>query len=106
MVKKTGNNYSFSRKLLEIISEPDFIKFSHILSEPNFFKIVGRTHYERWHSSFFGWLLDKNGSHLMGDYILTRFLLLTYDERCLKPKSYDKSSLTSLLPTLEFLVQK
>ncbi len=59
----------FSHRLLELIFQPNFIKFYNILSEPNFFTIVGRTHYERWHSSFYGWLLDANGSHLIGEYM-------------------------------------
>lgn len=92
----------FSQRLLELISEPSFITFHHILNEPNFFTIVGRTHYERWHSCFYGWLLDENGSHLMRDYVLTRFLLLTYDERCLKPSNHNQNPLVNILPTIEF----
>lgn len=93
---------SFSQKLLELISEPSFIKITNILSEPNFFTIVGRTHYERWHSSFYGWLLDPNGSHLLRDYVLTRFLLLTHDERCLKSTNHESNPLSQILPTIEF----
>jgi PD-(D/E)XK nuclease superfamily len=92
----------FSQKLLELISEPSFIRYTNILSEPNFFTIVGRTHYERWHSAFYGWLFDPNGSHLMRDYVLTRFLLLTYDEACLKSSSHNRNPLTKVLPTIEF----
>lgn len=92
----------FSQRLLELISEPNFIKFYRILIEPNFFTIVGRTHYERWHSCFYGWLLDENGSHLLRDYVLTRFLLLTYDERCLKSSNHNASPLAGVLPTIEF----
>jgi hypothetical protein len=92
----------FSQKLLELISEPSFIKYINILSEPNFFTIVGRTHYERWHSAFYGWLLDVNGSHLTRDYILTRFLLLTYDEKCLKSSNHNKTHLAKVLPIIEF----
>jgi hypothetical protein len=76
MIKKTEKRQSFIERLLGLISEPEFIKFENILSEPNFFKIVGRTYYERWHSCFLGWLLDSNGSHLLFDYTLRRFLLL------------------------------
>jgi hypothetical protein len=43
---------SFGQRLLGLISEPEFIMFENILGEPNFFRIVGRAHYERWHSSF------------------------------------------------------
>ncbi|MBC8333939.1 MAG: PD-(D/E)XK nuclease family protein [Anaerolineales bacterium] len=92
----------FSQRLLELISEPNFIKFQNILSEPNFFTVVGRTHYERWHSNFYGWLLDANGSHLMRDYVLIRFLLLIHDERCLKSSYHGKNNLSEIIPMAEF----
>ncbi|MEA3439834.1 MAG: PD-(D/E)XK nuclease family protein [Chloroflexota bacterium] len=93
---------SFTQRLLALISEPGFIKFENILSEPNFFKIVGRTHYERWHSSFFGWLLDVNGSHLLADYVLRRFLLLLLNEKCLRAKNHSEKFLVNILPVVEF----
>ncbi len=93
---------SFGQRLLGLISEPEFIMFENILGEPNFFKIVGRTHYERWHSSFFGWLLDANGSHLLSDYVLRRFLLLLLDSKCLKSSFHSESFLVNILPTAIF----
>ena len=85
-----------------MISEPQFVEFENILSEPNFFKIVGRTHYERWHSCFLGWLLDANGSHLLFDYTLRRFLLLLTNERCLKPSNHTSQTLSQILALGEF----
>lgn len=67
---------SFTQSLLQLIAEPSFVRLEHIFDEPNIFKIVGRTHYERWHSCFWGWLLDPNGSHLLGAYPLSRLVLL------------------------------
>jgi hypothetical protein len=99
---KNNKAVAFSQKLLELISESSFIKFTNILSEPNFFTIVGRAHYERWHSAFYGWLLDPNGSHLLRDYVLTRFLLLTHDDNCLKPPHHAANPLSQILPTIEF----
>ncbi|MBI1761518.1 MAG: PD-(D/E)XK nuclease family protein [Acidobacteria bacterium] len=93
---------SFSQRLVTLISESEFIRFEHILGEPNFFRIVGRTHYERWHSCFLGWLLDPGGSHLLSNYTLIRFLLLLTDERCLKPITAQSQNLLDILPTLEF----
>ncbi|MFO1350691.1 MAG: PD-(D/E)XK nuclease family protein [Gammaproteobacteria bacterium] len=93
---------SFTQRLLNLISEPQFIKFENILSEPNFFRIVGRSHYERWHSSFFGWLLDPLGSHLLTDYTLKSFLILLLDGRCLKSSSHQEKFLLKILPTAEF----
>ena len=99
---KLKHKASFTERLLALISEPEFIKFENILSEPNIFKIVGRTHYERWHSSFFGWLLDVNGSHLLADYVLRRFLLLLFNERCLKANNHPASFFAYVLPLIEF----
>jgi hypothetical protein len=95
---KTG----FSKRLLGLISEPEFIRFENILNEPNFFTIVGRSHFERWHSSFLGWLLDPAGSHLLTDYVLRRFLLLLLDERCLQASDHLEKHLVYTLPLVEF----
>jgi hypothetical protein len=73
-----------------------------MLSEPNIFKIVGRTHYERWHSCFWGWILDANGSHLLSDYSLVRLLFLLLDDTCLKAKNHDGIKLWDILPTVRF----
>ncbi|MBD3340010.1 MAG: hypothetical protein GF353_12925 [Candidatus Lokiarchaeota archaeon] len=101
MKSRNNKNSGFTERLLHLISEPKFIKFENILREPNFFKIVGRTHYERWHSCFLGWILDPSGSHLLLDYPLRRFLLLLLDNRCLTGKNKNENIL-NLLPTVEF----
>jgi len=101
-VAKQKESAGFMQRLVSLISEPQFIKFENILSEPNFFRIVGRTHFERWHSSFFGWLLDANGSHLLFDYTLRRFLLLLLDDRCLRGSSHSEQFLLNTLPIVEF----
>lgn len=33
------------------------------VNEPNMFRILGQSHTERWHSAFWSWLFDVNGSH-------------------------------------------
>jgi PD-(D/E)XK nuclease superfamily len=96
------NTSNFTQRLLSLITEANFLKFYNILNEPNIFKIVGRTHYERWHSCFFGWLLDPNGSHLMYDYVLTRLLLLSFNERCLPSSDHQNVKLLNLLPSVRF----
>ncbi len=93
---------TFPERLVHLISESDFIRFQHVLNEPNIFKIVGRSHYERWHSCFWGWLLDPNGTHLLSDHALIRLLLLLADERMLKPASQPRFKLLQTLPTIEF----
>jgi hypothetical protein len=76
MKKRKQQRDSLSQRLVQLIFEPDFIRFENALNEPNIFKIVGRTHYERWHSCFWGWLLDPNGTHLLNHYILVKLLIL------------------------------
>jgi len=88
--------------LVHLISEPNFIRFEHILREPNIFKIVGRTHYERWHSCYWGWLLDPNGTHLLKDYVFVRLLLVLTNERTLKPSNAARCKLLGTLATVEF----
>ena len=102
MGKKSNIKADFTKRLLGLISEPDFVRFINIFSEPNIFKILGRTHYERWHSAFLGWLLDVNGSHLLGDYVLTRFLYLLLNEKTLKPINENEYSFLKVIPVLEF----
>jgi hypothetical protein len=101
-IRRSNKAISFTQRLVNLISEPDFIQFENILGEPNIFKIVGRTHYERWHSCFLGWLIDPNGSHLLSNYSLIRFLLLLLDERCLKADNHSEKTLLSVLPTIRF----
>lgn len=65
-------------RLLHLLAEPGFAELEQLIAEPNIFRIVGRTHYERWHACFLGWLLDVSGSHLVGEYSLKRLLLLAH----------------------------
>ncbi len=97
-----GKKPTFAEHLLALLSEPAFIKFTNLLGEPNIFRIVGRCHYERWHSCFWGWLLDAEGTHLLSTYVLKRFLLLLFDERCLKAEGHAIRKIINLLPTIEF----
>jgi hypothetical protein len=100
--RKRKSRTSFAKRLLDLIAEPEFIRLENILSEPNFFTIVGRSHFERWHSSFLGWLLDAGGSHLLSDNVFRRFLLLLLDERCLRASGHSDEHLTYVLPIAQF----
>ncbi|HEX3561126.1 MAG TPA: PD-(D/E)XK nuclease family protein [Pyrinomonadaceae bacterium] len=102
MTKNKSRQEPFSQRLLGLVSDPAFIKFINIQTEPNIFKIVGRVHYERWHSAFWGWLLDAQGSHLLGSYVFTRMVYLLFDSRCLKGSNLDKDFLLGNLPIIEF----
>jgi len=99
---RSKTSETFAVRLVSLISEANFIRFEHVLTEPNIFKIVGRSHYERWHSCFWGWLLDPNGTHLLKTYPLVRLLLLLSNERTLKPNDGARCNLLKTLPTTEF----
>ncbi len=101
MSRSNTRREPFSQRLLGLVSDTAFIKFFHIQNEPNIFKIVGRAHYERWHSAFWGWLLDTQGSHLLGDYVFTRILYLLFDSRCLNGNNHNSQLLLDNLPTIE-----
>ena len=60
---------------LGLISDPEFVRMEALAAEPNFFSIVGRAHFERWHSAFLAWLLDPGGSHLTRSFPLIRLLI-------------------------------
>lgn len=78
----------FREKALQLTSDPQFLRYQNLISEPNFFKIVGQTHTERWHSSFWGWLIDPPGSHGLNDYVLTRLLYVLLNDNTVKPANY------------------
>lgn len=63
-------------KLLNLISDENFIRIKALSNRPNFFKIVGRTYTETWHSMFLAWLLDPMGSHNLSSFPLQRLLVL------------------------------
>jgi hypothetical protein len=88
MVEKS----SISQKLLNLVSDEQFIETEALASRPNLFKIVGRTHTETWHSMFLGWLLDPNSSHGLGDFPLKRLLY-----SCTKPTISGKSAKFDLI---------
>jgi hypothetical protein len=73
-----GSNINDNRiyKIQSLIHDPAFVEFELEQEAPTIFNAVGRTHTETWHSALLGWLLDPEGSHGLGIYPLSRFLLL------------------------------
>ena len=69
-------NKSIIQRLVSLASDSKFIELENSINEPNIFKIIGRTHLERAHSCFWGWLLDPNGSHGLNEYVIQQILLL------------------------------
>ncbi len=65
----------FAARWLAFVSDPAFLQMSRSAELPSLFRIVGREHFERWHSAFLGWLLDPSGSHLTRQYPLSRLLI-------------------------------
>lgn len=100
--KVCRNKGNFTQKLLQLISEPGFVRLEHILGEPNIFQIVGRSHFERWHSCFWGWLLDPNGSHLTFTYPLSRLMLSLQESGLPINKKKIDEKLLARLATAQF----
>ncbi|MDP2793199.1 MAG: PD-(D/E)XK nuclease family protein [Sulfurisoma sp.] len=93
---------TLTQRLLQLIAETDFVRLEHLFDEPNIFKIVGRTHYERWHSCFWGWLLDPNGSHLLSSYPLSRLVLLLGENSALPSCHAGQQDLLVTLANAEY----
>lgn len=93
---------TFTQRLLRLIAEPDFVRLEHLFDEPNIFKIVGRSHYERWHSCFWGWVLDPNGSHLLSSYPLSRLILLLGENSTLPSQQPDEQQILPVLANAKF----
>jgi hypothetical protein len=79
--KPQSNEPPLIARIHQMVTDPLFVRFHQLVDEPNIFRIVGQKNYERWHSGFWAWLLDVNGSHGLGAYPLELFILhaLTHD---------------------------
>jgi hypothetical protein len=69
----------FARALLALESDPAFVRLSASQSRTNLFRILGTDERERWHSAFWAWLLDPEGSHGLRDLPIRRLLVRAFD---------------------------
>ncbi len=70
----------FARRLLALEADPSFQALQSLQNRTSFFRIVGTTETERWHSAFWSWMLDPDGSHGLGDFAVRRLLMRACDE--------------------------
>lgn len=70
----------FGRKLLALEADPAFETLRTAQSRTNMFRIVGTTDRERWHSAFWAWIFDPDGSHGLGDFALHRLFAHAADD--------------------------
>ena len=73
----------------ELITDAEFQMLKYLQKEINIFSIVGQTHTEHWHSSFFKWLFEPMSSLGLGSFPLERLLylyILKREDGCI---SYD-----------------
>lgn len=55
------------KEIIDELNELDEYKeLKKLLNGSNLFRILGQSHTERWHSAFWSWLFDVNGSHKLG----------------------------------------
>jgi len=64
-----------ARRLLALEGDPAFQGLQAGQERTNLFQIVGTTERERWHSAFWAWVLDPDGSHRLGDFGIKRLLV-------------------------------
>lgn len=75
--------------LKELNNNSNYSELKKLYKQPNLFHILGQTHTERWHSAFWSWLFDVNGSHNLKSLplqYLFEFLSKSSDENK-KPKA-------------------
>lgn len=75
--------------LKELNNNSNYRELKELYKQPNLFHILGQTHTERWHSAFWSWLFDVNGSHNLKGLplqYLFEFLSQLTDEKK-KPKT-------------------
>ena len=68
------------KRVLALESDPDFQRLKEKIEQTNFFRILGTSQTERWHSSFWAWILDPSGSHGMGGFASRRLLAMSSDK--------------------------
>jgi hypothetical protein len=66
-----------AQRLLRLEGDPNFVRLLATQTRTNLFRIVGTTETERWHSAFWSWVFDPDGSHGLGDFALRRLLVRT-----------------------------
>lgn len=81
---------SLITRIHQLITDPTFVRFHQLVDVPNIFRIVGQKNYERWHSGFWAWLLDINGSHGLGSYPLELFILHALTNDSVQPDNIEQ----------------
>lgn len=89
-ISRVNDDHSMIARIHQMVTDPLFVRFHQLVDEPNIFRIVGQKNYERWHSGFWAWLLDINGSHGLGAYPLELFILHALTHDTVQPKDIDK----------------
>lgn len=84
------DNVPLMSRMHQMVTDPLFVRFHQLVDEPNIFQIVGQKNYERWHSGFWAWLLDINGSHGLGSYPLELFILHALTHDTVLPRGIEK----------------
>lgn len=95
--RRFGPLLSLTRRLLQFVHDPQFVRYAGIVEQPNVFRITGQARWERWHSAFWAWLLDPEGTHGLGDYGLRRLMTLVLHDDCVRDAKLYDGLVTTLL---------
>lgn len=82
-----NNQNSIKNRIVDFYNDPDFQKLKAYYGKTTLFNVLKIERNENRHSAFLAWLLDKNGSHGLGEEPLKRFmrLLAKTDEKYTEP---------------------
>ena len=81
-----GESSLVLEQLVRFVNDPDFLQLDALRSRANFFKSVGRTYTETWHSMLLAWLLDPKGSHNLRKFPLKQFIsMLSQSPEVIRP---------------------
>jgi len=69
---------SLSERMLhvrQLLTDPEFLELDRRVRSVGLLAVLGQTYIERWHSAFFAWLLNPDGSHGLGDFPMRRLMV-------------------------------
>src|SRR5438874_11451241 len=83
-------------QLVALLKDPDFARLELAMREPNIFRALGIERKEIRHSNFFAYLLDPEGAHGLGDFVLRRFLRDVFSDERSSDRSFIDADLLPL----------
>lgn len=78
-----------------LFDDTDFKKLVKLYESPNFFRVIGKSYREEWHSGFLCWLLDPTQNHGLG-IIPLKFFFELYSKKQNESGSFNRMDISSM----------